>query len=165
MLRAEFVYDGETISGELEKSAEGLTGLVNGQRIDLQPCGRNLYSATVEGRKCTIAVVRHKDSYYVDVDSVLFELKEPSSDGVAGGAGDQGTAKDKVFAPMPGKIVKIMVAVGDEVVLKQPLVIVEAMKMENQVNAKAKGKVKRVNFAAGDQVDTERPIIELEIAE
>ena len=48
---------------------------------------------------------------------------------------------------------------------KQPLVIVEAMKMENQVNAKAKGKVKKVNFAAGDQVDTEKPIIELEIAE
>ena len=165
MLRAEFVHDGESLSGELEKSAEGLTALVNGHRIDLQPCGHNLYSATIDGRKSIIAVVRHKDSYFIDVDSVLFELKAPSSDGVAGGAGDHGTAKDKVFAPMPGKIVKIMVAVGDEVALKQPLVIVEAMKMENQVNAKAKGKVKKVNFAAGDQVDTEKPIIELEIAE
>ncbi len=48
---------------------------------------------------------------------------------------------------------------------KQPMVIVEAMKMENQVNSKAKGTVKAVNFAAGDQVDTETPIIELDLAE
>jgi biotin carboxyl carrier protein len=66
---------------------------------------------------------------------------------------------------MPGKIVKIMVAVGDEVTEKQPMVIVEAMKMENQVNCRAKGKVKAVNFAPGDQVDTESPIIELELEE
>jgi biotin carboxyl carrier protein len=43
------------------------------------------------------------------------------------------------------------------------MVIVEAMKMENQVNSRAKGKVKAVNFSAGDQVDTETPIIELDI--
>jgi acetyl/propionyl-CoA carboxylase alpha subunit len=165
MLRAEFVHEGETLAGDVEKSADEVMVRIGDQTVALKPCGRNLYSMMVDGRKCVVAVVRHKESYFVDVDSVLFELKEPSSDGVAGGAGDQATAKDKVFAPMPGKIVKIMVAVGDEVELKQPLVIVEAMKMENQVNAKAKGKVKKVNFAAGDQVDTEKPIIELEIAE
>lgn len=165
MLRAEFVHDGETLAGEVEKSAESVTVKIGEQTVVLQPLGRNLYSMMVNGRKSVAAVVRHKESYFVDVDSVLFELKEPSSDGVAAGAGDHGTAKDKVFAPMPGKIVKIMVAVGDEVELKQPLVIVEAMKMENQVNAKAKGKVKKVNFASGDQVDTEKPIIELEIVE
>jgi len=165
MPKAEFLHDGELLSGSVEKSADGMTVSVGDKTIVLQPSGRHLYSAVINGRKSLVAVVRYKDTCYVDVDSVLFELKEPSTDGVAGGAGDHGTAKDKVFAPMPGKIVKIMVAVGDEVEIKQPLVIVEAMKMENQVNAKAKGKVKKVNFAAGDQVDTEKPIIELEIAE
>jgi biotin carboxyl carrier protein len=165
MLRAEFVHDGETLSSGLEKTPDGVVVQIGDKQILLRPCGRNLYSTMIDGRKSMVAVVRYKDSYFVDVDSVLIELKEPSSDGVAGGAGDHGTAKDKVFAPMPGKIVKIMVAVGDDVEVKQPLVIVEAMKMENQVNAKAKGKVKKVNFAAGDQVDTEKPIIELEIAE
>jgi biotin carboxyl carrier protein len=165
MPRAEFVHDGELLSGAVEKTAEGMRVVIGDQSILLTPCGRNLYSTVVNGHKSVVAVVRHKDSYFVDVDSVLFELKEPSTDGVAGGAGDHGTAKDKVFAPMPGKIVKIMVAVGDQVEIKQPMVIVEAMKMENQVNAKARGKVKKVNFAAGDQVDTEKPIIELEIVE
>jgi biotin carboxyl carrier protein len=45
------------------------------------------------------------------------------------------------------------------------MVIVEAMKMENQVNAKAGGTVKAINFAPGDQVDTESPIIELDLGE
>ena len=45
------------------------------------------------------------------------------------------------------------------------MVIVEAMKRENQVNSRANGTVKAVNFAVGDQVDTETPIIELELAE
>ena len=112
-----------------------------------------------------MAVVRNKDTYYIDIDSVLLEVREPSDEGVAGGAGDQAAVKDKVFAPMPGKIVKIMVAVGDEVTEKQQLVIVEAMKMENPVPAKANGKVKAVNFSEGDQVDTETPLIELDLDE
>ena len=64
---------------------------------------------------------------------------------------------------MPGNIVKLLVAVGDTVEVKQQTVIVEAMKMENPVLARAKGIVKAVNFAEGDQVDTETPIIELEL--
>jgi biotin carboxyl carrier protein len=66
---------------------------------------------------------------------------------------------------MPGKIVKIMAEVGGDVREKQALVIVEAMKMENPVLARAKGKVKAIHFAVGDQVDTESPIIELELEE
>ena len=58
-----------------------------------------------------------------------------------------------------------MVAPGDTVEVKQALVIVEAMKMENQVLSRANGVVKAVNFKAGDQVDTENPIIELELEE
>ncbi len=76
---------------------------------------------------------------------------------------DHDLEKDKVFAPMPGKIVKIHVRVGDDVVEKQILAVVEAMKMENPVQALASGKVKSVNFSEGDQVDTEQAIIELDL--
>jgi len=92
-------------------------------------------------------------------------LTIPSDDnGFGGGAGSVGE-KDKVYAPMPGKVVKLLVKEGDEVTKKQPLVIVEAMKMENQVNSPSDGKVKKINFADGDQVDTDTPIIELDIDE
>ena len=165
MNKQEFIINDESVESALEKNGDNFKVTVGDSEFVLQPMGNNLYATYVNGKKSVVAVVKNKDVYYIDVDSVLLEAREPSAEGFAGGAGDQAAVKDKIFAPMPGKIVKIMVAVGDEVDIKQPMVIVEAMKMENQVNAKAKGKVKAVNFAVGDQVDTETPIIELDIEE
>jgi biotin carboxyl carrier protein len=160
----EFTLNGELKAVELEKKGERLVFSCDGQEFSLEPAGENLFKISTKGGTHYAAAVKHKGSVFVDIDSALFELKEPSEDGFSGGAaGAHGGEKDKIFAPMPGKIVKIMVAVGDEVEEKQAMVIVEAMKMENQVVSQAKGKVKVVNFAAGDQVDTDSPIIELEI--
>ncbi|MBI5267357.1 MAG: acetyl-CoA carboxylase biotin carboxyl carrier protein subunit [candidate division Zixibacteria bacterium] len=64
---------------------------------------------------------------------------------------------------MPGRVVKVLVSVCDEVKERQQLIIVEAMKMENPVSAPAAGKVKAIHFAQGDQVDTESPLVELEL--
>ncbi len=161
----EFLFDDEVVSTVFEKSKEGFKVVAGEKEFFFQPVGENLYRVNINGTNHQAAVVAYKGTYYIDIDSVLIELTEPSEDGFAGGAGGQAGEKDKVFAPMPGKIVKILVEVGDDVTEKQAMVIVEAMKMENQVNCKAKGKVKAVNFAAGDQVDTETPIIELQLEE
>ncbi|UCD64947.1 MAG: acetyl-CoA carboxylase biotin carboxyl carrier protein subunit [Candidatus Zixiibacteriota bacterium] len=161
----EFVFEGEELSTTSELLGNQVR-VVSGEReFLLSRVGENLYSLTVNGKAVQAAAVRHQGVFYIDIDSILLEVKEPSEDGFAGGAGGHEGEKDKIYAPMPGKIVKILVAVGDEIEVKQPMVIVEAMKMENQVNSQAAGKVKAVNFAAGDQVDTESPIIELELAE
>ena len=165
MNKQEFIINDEKVESALEKNGDNFKVQVGENEFILQPMGNNLYATYLNGRKSVLAVVKNRDVYYIDIDSVLLEVREPSAEGFAGGAGDQAAVKDKIFAPMPGKIVKLMAAVGDDVEIKQPMVIVEAMKMENQVNAKAKGKVKAVNFAVGDQVDTETPIIELEIEE
>ena len=165
MNKTEFVYDGEVIKAACGKNGDVLTAAVGEKVYEFTPVGENLYATKVNGKRCLVGVAMHNGTYFVDIDSVLVEVTEPSEDGFAGGAGGLAGEKDKIFAPMPGKIVKIMVEVGDDVVEKQPMVIVEAMKMENQVNSRAVGKVKAVNFSVGDQVDTETPIIELEIEE
>ncbi|MCJ7577768.1 MAG: biotin/lipoyl-binding protein, partial [candidate division Zixibacteria bacterium] len=64
--------------------------------------------------------------------------------------------------PMPGKIVKILVREGDKVRKGQGLVIVEAMKMENEIRSPGAGIVKKINFKEGNLVDTADLIIELE---
>ncbi len=163
MSKTDFVFEGETIESTCEQTTDLYRVTVGEKMFELRPAGKNLYWVNVEGQKRLVAVARDREKYYIDIDSVLLEVSEPSDDGFAGGGGDAAAVRDKIFAPMPGKIVKIMVAVGDEVKVKQPMVIVEAMKMENQVNSRADGRVKAVNFAAGDQVDTETPIIELEL--
>jgi biotin carboxyl carrier protein len=71
---------------------------------------------------------------------------EPGSEAVAGG----------LVAPMPGKVVKILVAEGQEVAANAPLVVLEAMKMEHTVRAIAGGTVRAIHVAVGDQVDGDR---------
>ena len=59
----------------------------------------------------------------------------------------------RVVAPMPGKIVRVLVQIGDAVRARQPLVVVEAMKMENELRAGRDGTVAEVRAAAGQSVD------------
>ena len=59
-----------------------------------------------------------------------------------------------VKAPMPGRIVRVLVAVGDLVSVRQGVAIVEAMKMENELRAPRSGTVTEITVAAGDAVET-----------
>ncbi|MCP4684029.1 MAG: hypothetical protein GY867_01150, partial [bacterium] len=133
MARYEFMIDDETLESTSEIHGEGFRVTVGEKTFDILPSGPGLYTTMINGVKKTIGAVANKDTVYVDIDSVLFELQEPSEDEFGAGGGDAGGAKDKVFAPMPGKIVKYLVEVGEEVQKKQQVVIVEAMKMENPV--------------------------------
>jgi pyruvate carboxylase subunit B len=67
-----------------------------------------------------------------------------------------------VKAPMPGKVIKVLVAEGEAVRKNQTLLIVEAMKMENEIKSGREAVVRKVHVAAGDLVDAARPLVELE---
>lgn len=69
--------------------------------------------------------------------------------GTGVGAGSDGN----LTAPMPGRIVKVSVAVGDEVEAGTPVVIIEAMKMENELTAPATGRVAAVEVEVGQAVE------------
>ncbi|MEO1029193.1 MAG: biotin carboxylase N-terminal domain-containing protein [Pseudomonadota bacterium] len=69
---------------------------------------------------------------------------------------------NQVSAPMPGKLVKTMIADGDEVEADQPVAVMEAMKMEHTLVAPRAGKVASVQASAGDQLDEGQIILVLE---
>jgi len=77
--------------------------------------------------------------------------------GVLGGVGPQ-----RVTAPMPGKIVKVLVKPGDAVAPRQGLVVIEAMKMENELRAAREGQVKDVHVVEGDLVEAGRLLTVIE---
>lgn len=159
----EFVFKGETRIVELKDNR--LVSLGDGKEtveVEYTPDGRIFVRNSNQVKEVHAAVSGGKT--FVDIDGVLYEFTQPVQDAAAAGdaAGDMADPS-KIFAPMPGKIVKIMVKKGDAVKPKQHLVIVEAMKMENIVTARAQATVKAVNFAVGDQVDTDHPIMELEL--
>jgi len=64
------------------------------------------------------------------------------------------SAGEEITAPMPGKILKIMVSVGDKISEGDPILILEAMKMENEVYAGSDGKIEKINVSVNDMVDT-----------
>ena len=70
--------------------------------------------------------------------------------------------RSTLVSPMPGKVVKINVKEGDEVTPGTVMIVVEAMKMENNITATAKAKVKKVLVQEGEMVDNKMQLIELE---
>ena len=74
----------------------------------------------------------------------------------------QAAGTQQVLAPMPGKVVKILVKAGDEVKARQGLVVVEAMKMENELRSPKDGRVSDVLVAEGASVEAGRLLVVVE---
>jgi acetyl-CoA carboxylase biotin carboxylase subunit len=114
--------------------------------------GDRLWLVEHGGHRRQARVTRHGARTFVLADGYLATLVEQprfpdhAAAAVAGG----------LVAPMPGKVVKVLVTVGQEVAAGAPLVVLEAMKMEHTVRAAAAGTVRELHVAVGDQVDTDR---------
>ncbi|HEV2710427.1 MAG TPA: biotin/lipoyl-containing protein [Edaphobacter sp.] len=126
--------------------------VVDGRSIEidarmLQP---GVMSLVVEGRQ-------HRCVF--DGNAVLiagrrfeFEISDPRSLQGRRSAGGGAAGPRTVKAPMPGRVVRVLVAVGDEVAEQQGVVAIEAMKMQNELKSPKAGKVVRVAIAVGDTV-------------
>jgi biotin carboxyl carrier protein len=79
----------------------------------------------------------------------------------AAGARVRTTSGETLRAPIAGKVVKVLVAVGDQVAAGSAVIVLEAMKMENELIAERGGTVKAVHKAAGQAVDTGDLLVEL----
>ncbi len=114
--------------------------------------------------------------YYIKVNDKLEEVYlEPIQEVLAGAPDTPSTPSSKkvdgrpkpshpgdVTTPMPGRVVKLMVAQGDDVKVGDPLLVVEAMKMENRVQAPIAGKVGTIYVKEGDEVNPDETLIHLE---
>ena len=67
-----------------------------------------------------------------------------------------------VVAPMPGRVVRVLVSPGDDVAARQGVVVVEAMKMENELRSPKAGKVREVNVTPGTPVEAGRVLVVIE---
>ncbi len=74
----------------------------------------------------------------------------------------RGAAPGGLASPMPGQVQKVLVAAGDRVEADQPLLVVEAMKMQLEIKAPRAGRVKRLLAAEGGRVRAGAPLVELE---
>jgi acetyl/propionyl-CoA carboxylase alpha subunit len=160
----QFRYNDDLIEAHFNSGPSGTEIAVGDNQYRIEEISPGKFAVLHNGIKKFAGCVVRGNKAYVDISGLLIELIIPTEDGsTSSGAAGHAGEKDKIYAPMPGKIVKLLVKEGDRVEQKQPMVIVEAMKMENQVNSPSAGVVRKINFKDGDQVGTETPIIELEI--
>ncbi len=107
-----------------------------------------------------------RGSYQLDVDGWQFavealdERTRAIRDLAAASQAASGPAP--LVAPMPGLVVRVLVAPGDEVVAGQGLVVVEAMKMENELRASAAARVTAVRAVVGAAVEKGAVLVEVE---
>lgn len=77
-------------------------------------------------------------------------------------SGASATARsNKVTAPLPGRVMDILVKVGDKVKTGQDVVVLEAMKMENSIASDFEGTVVRIDVNVGDTVAENAPLVEI----
>ena len=99
----------------------------------------------------------------VTIDGVTFQAAVDMGQTFLGGASGQSSqGPHDVLAPMPGKVVRVLVKEGDAVDAKQRVVVVEAMKMENELSTPRAGIVKRVLVSEGVSVDAGTVLVVIE---
>jgi biotin carboxyl carrier protein len=92
----------------------------------------------------------------LSVESAMLRAQKSASGSDTGGAGD-GT----ILSPMPGRVVKNLVSEGDRVTSGQGVVVIEAMKMENELKASIDGVVTKLHTTTDDLVESGAPLIEI----
>jgi biotin carboxyl carrier protein len=119
--------------------------------------GDDSLQVAFEHRPDGLSVTVGDESYLVIVE----DERQRAAREVAKGKGGSDQAK-VVLSMMPGIVRDVRVAPGDEVTAGQPLLILEAMKMENEIRAALDGRVKTVHVAADTTVNKGDPLITLE---
>lgn len=115
---------------------------------------------TLEGHESAGTVVLHGDRAYVFREDGAHVLD--LYDALTHSQDTQGDHGAGLAAPMPGKIISISVKAGDTVEKGQPLLVMEAMKMEHTISATADGTVAEVFYAVGDQVTEGAELVSIE---
>jgi len=162
----EFIVDGHPARIGLDKKGDGFV-VREGESVfeaGIRTVAPNEIAVLAGGRRRRIFLARRGDTIFVSVDGRTYNLETPRPESGRSASGEDPSIEGilRVKAPMPGKVIKIAVAEGEEVRKNQTLIIVEAMKMENEIKSAAAGVVKKIHVAVGDLVDSQKPLVEVE---
>ena len=122
---------------------------------------------TVDGEEFEVDLERDGDAWNVKVGGRSFSIRisGESLSGPSRRSASGGSKKKRsgiISSTIPGKVVSLDISVGDEVEEGDVLMILEAMKMQNEIQAPLSGKVVEVNCESGDSVEANTPLVVIE---
>jgi biotin carboxyl carrier protein len=122
-----------------------------------------LYSVVLDGQSFEVRLLSSSQGWSAELNGRRFpvEVHDPRN---TGGRSKNALAsgRQNVTAPMPGKVIRVLVNEGEEVRSGQGLVVVEAMKMQNELKASHPGRVISVRVQAGDTIGVGDTLVVLE---
>lgn len=159
-MRLELNVAGRVRTVSVERRGAALAVTLDGTPVDVDVVslgpGRCSLRLTGTGRQHDVAVTITGPGGQVDVavSGTIVPVTRRAA-GVGGRSGGAAAADgpQRLCAPMPGKVVRVLVKPGDQVTLRQGVVVVEAMKMENELRAGRAGVVREVSVVEGASVD------------
>jgi len=157
--------DGRNVRAEVRAGADGrYTVRLDGRpvEVDVRDAGPHAMSLLVDGRAHEVMIERREGGYRVVQRGQVLDVA--LVEGARGAAAPRRPAGGpaRVQAPMPGKLVRVLVSAGQEVGAGQGLVVMEAMKMENEIRAPRAGRVKEAPVREGQAVEMGALLVLLE---
>jgi biotin carboxyl carrier protein len=141
---------GGVVAGVMECLVDGRAVSVDVRLLEPGVMSLLITSAEAQGRQ--YRCVLDGDGVVIDGRRYGFAVEDPRSLQGRRGAGAGTEGPRPVKAPMPGRVVRVLVEAGDEVEEGQGVVVIEAMKMQNELKSPKAGRVIRVGAAVGDTV-------------
>lgn len=123
------------------------------QLVELQP---SVFTVVLQGKvyACTLEKLPNgANEVHVNGQRISVAIQDPKRLSQNAGAAGQAGGRATLTSPMPGKVVRVLCAVGDEVNEGQGILVVEAMKMQNEVQAPKAGKVTDLKVTEGQTVN------------
>jgi biotin carboxyl carrier protein len=156
-MKLDVEIDGKTHSVELVQERDLSRWFADGLPLDAD---------AVEVSPGVYSILLHGESFEVRIEKVGSELRaiapgreykiairDPREWKRNRGGATEAEGRQQVSAPMPGKVVRILVATGDQVQAGQGLMVVEAMKMQNEIRTPKSGKIERLSVTEGQTVN------------
>ena len=137
----------------------------NNMKIDSVRLSQNSYSLILNGKSHYITINSHLKGYEVTVDHHTHLVQVQDELDILlekfGMQIEETSHAGEIYAQIPGLLSKIFVKKGDKIQVNQKLFILEAMKMENEIDSPVSGTVHQIHYKAGDKVEKGNIIMDI----
>ena len=157
-MKLDIRISGQTRAVELERNADGWRVSLDGSPVpaDATEVAPNIFSVLIEGQSHEIRITRLPDgtlALQTGHNEFSAEVMDPRIWRGRRHGALEAEGRQQVVAPMPGKVIRLLVQAGDQVKAGQGLLVVEAMKMQNEIRSPKSGSVERLLAKEGQSVN------------
>lgn len=131
---------------------------------DVEALPGGAYSLIIEGRQYELYLDEGPEGFEIELNGYRYpvELVDPRRRAAGGGLGGK-TGKIVIKSSMPGKVIKLLVEEGERVEANTGVIVLEAMKMQNELKTPKPGTVEKIHVVDGSKVEANAPLLVIDV--